>query len=453
MAEEALREILDAMRQRIEAELDARIQALTAQHDEALARVRQETEARVRQETEARVQEETEARVRQETETRVRQDTEAEVEKRWASKVDAVRAEWAARLQSEVSAARADAENRLVSESMLVRTEAEQNLAAERRRAEQELQRTLAALDAERQRAASQLDAERRRGSEELQRTLAAFDSERQRLEQQAQSRQSPDVDPATVLAATRAIGDARSLSDALASLVRGAAAHAPRVALFIVNGTHLDEWSVAGVPPMSHEPMHLEQGGLLHAAVSRGGIVSAISGDADNAPPGFASLSPGRQAMATPLIVGGHAVAVLYADEGASGAGTRNQAWRDAVELLGRHAGACLAHLTAMRSLQVLQGGNGHADVGDVPQQPDDERSARRYAKLLVSEIKLYNEGAVRIGCEKRDLLHRLRAEIDRARRLYEERVPSSVTTRTAYFQQELVHTLAGGDPALLGS
>ena len=51
------------------------------------------------------------------------------------------------------------------------------------------------------------------------------------------------------------------------------------------------------------------------------------------------------------------------------------------------------------------------------------EDDGARRYARLLVSEIKLYNESAVRTGRERRDLLVRLRPEIDRARRLYEER------------------------------
>jgi hypothetical protein len=77
---------------------------------------------------------------------------------------------------------------------------------------------------------------------------------------------------------------------------------------------------------------------------------------------------------------------------------------------------------------------------------------SARRYARLLVSEIKLYNESAVMEGRSRRDLLVRLGPEIDRARRLFEQRVPASVAGRADYFQQELIQTLAGGDPSLLG-
>ena len=82
-----------------------------------------------------------------------------------------------------------------------------------------------------------------------------------------------------------------------------------------------------------------------------------------------------------------------------------------------------------------------------------NDVQGARRYARLLVSEIKLYNEAAVRAGREQRDLLQRLRAEIDRALKLYEERVPAAVGGRHAYFQQELIQTLADGDAALLGA
>jgi hypothetical protein len=110
------------------------------------------------------------------------------------------------------------------------------------------------------------------------------------------------------------------------------------------------------------------------------------------------------------------------------------------------RHTSAVVALRTAMRTLDLLGGDGAGGDVNDV-------QGARRYARLLVSEIKLYNEAAVRTGREQRDLLRRLRAEIDRAQRLYEERVPSAVGGRQVYFQQELVQTLADGDPALLGS
>jgi hypothetical protein len=86
-------------------------------------------------------------------------------------------------------------------------------------------------------------------------------------------------------------------------------------------------------------------------------------------------------------------------------------------------------------------------------PTGDEDEDAARRYARLLVSEIKLYHEPAVSEGRRNRNLLERLRTEIERAQRLYEERVPVQVRLKADFFGQELVRTLAGGDPTLLGS
>ncbi|HYX43016.1 MAG TPA: hypothetical protein VE821_15025 [Pyrinomonadaceae bacterium] len=85
-----------------------------------------------------------------------------------------------------------------------------------------------------------------------------------------------------------------------------------------------------------------------------------------------------------------------------------------------------------------------------------DDERryhnDARRFARLLVSEIKLYNEQKVRDGREHGDLYERLREEIDRSRQMYDKRADPRVTARYDYFHHELVNTLAEGNPDKLG-
>jgi hypothetical protein len=77
----------------------------------------------------------------------------------------------------------------------------------------------------------------------------------------------------------------------------------------------------------------------------------------------------------------------------------------------------------------------------------------ARRFARLLVSEIKLYNEPKVREGRNNGDLYDRLREDIDRSRQMYNKRVAPPVAARHDYFHQELVNTLAEGDPAKLGA
>jgi hypothetical protein len=85
-----------------------------------------------------------------------------------------------------------------------------------------------------------------------------------------------------------------------------------------------------------------------------------------------------------------------------------------------------------------------------------EDERrlhnDARRFARLLVSEIKLYNEPKVQEGRNKGDLYDRLRDDIDRSRQMYNKRVAPPVAARHDYFHQELVNTLAEGDVTKLG-
>ncbi|HEX8139094.1 MAG TPA: GAF domain-containing protein [Pyrinomonadaceae bacterium] len=85
-----------------------------------------------------------------------------------------------------------------------------------------------------------------------------------------------------------------------------------------------------------------------------------------------------------------------------------------------------------------------------------DDERrlhnDARRFARLLVSEIKLYNEQKVKEGRTQGNIYERLREDIDRSRQMYDKRVAPPVAARYDYFHQELVNTLAEGDPAKLG-
>lgn len=85
-----------------------------------------------------------------------------------------------------------------------------------------------------------------------------------------------------------------------------------------------------------------------------------------------------------------------------------------------------------------------------------DDERrlhnDARRFARLLVSEIKLYNEQKVNEGRDASDLYDRLREAIDRSREMYDKRVQPQVAAKFDYFHYELVSNLAEGNDAKLG-
>lgn len=79
-----------------------------------------------------------------------------------------------------------------------------------------------------------------------------------------------------------------------------------------------------------------------------------------------------------------------------------------------------------------------------------DDE--ARRLARLLVSELKLYNEDEIGRGKRAGNIYQHLREDIDRSRRIYEERIAEEVRQRQDFLQEELVRGLADGNPELLG-
>jgi hypothetical protein len=77
----------------------------------------------------------------------------------------------------------------------------------------------------------------------------------------------------------------------------------------------------------------------------------------------------------------------------------------------------------------------------------------AKRFARLLVSEIKLYNEQRVLEGREHRDIYVRLKRDIDRSREMYQKRVAPSVIRKVDYFHDEIVRILGDNDPSTLGS
>ena len=76
----------------------------------------------------------------------------------------------------------------------------------------------------------------------------------------------------------------------------------------------------------------------------------------------------------------------------------------------------------------------------------------ARKIARLLVSEIKLYNEAKVAVGRKNKDLYERLKDDIERSRQTYMQRIDPEVAAKSNYFQDELVSTLAEGDAEILG-
>jgi len=488
---------LAALRNELAAEHDAALAALradlTAQHDAALALIRSESDAQhesalaaIRGElaaehdaalaafrSEADAQRESALSALQAEVARERDGLAASIRSEQAAEHAAALAALRAEADERVARVRAESDDRLAhataeADELLahVRADAEQRLEAACKEAEELLARAQA--DADLRLVAARAEAER-----DLARSIdaakadAAVESSRSIIDARVSERAAESAFGDRIVDATRRLDLARSLTEILDVLVEAASREVPRVAVFLLRGDTLKGWRAAGFgrddDPRDVE-VPLDRAGLLGRAVRSGRAVSStdepvsITGGAP-----FGALPAANAGLAIPLRVGGEPVAVLYADDVSAKEHQSPGVWPEAIEVLARHGARCLEVVTVSRVTQPVtvparstpnpaQRRYTPQGRGFQPDHDDDDDAARRYARLLVSEVKLYHEAAVTAGRRDRNLLERLRSEIERARRLYIERVPPAILARTDYFDQELVRTLANGDAALLG-
>ncbi len=86
-------------------------------------------------------------------------------------------------------------------------------------------------------------------------------------------------------------------------------------------------------------------------------------------------------------------------------------------------------------------------------PEDADVHRKALRFARLLVDEIKLYNQAKVAEGRKSKDLYDRLKEDIEKSRATYQKRYGSTVAGGADYFSNELVRSLAEDDSSIMGA
>jgi hypothetical protein len=224
-----------------------------------------------------------------------------------------------------------------------------------------------------------------------------------------------------------RALAGARSLTEILDTLITRAGQESGPAGVWIIRGGHLSRWRSTGTDDAGAD-LPLDDAGSI-AEAARTNAVATSNGT-----------------LAVPIAMADQVVAVLSTSAGANDG---------AIEIMGRYAARSLEVLTAFKAARTLTAPSGEpgaaARATGAEAIVEDEASARRYARLLVSEIKLYHEAAVVDGRRDRDLATRLGGEITRARVLYDERVPPQVRERGDYFHDELVRTLADGDATLL--
>ncbi|MGB7926973.1 MAG: hypothetical protein WCF61_02390 [Terriglobales bacterium] len=86
-------------------------------------------------------------------------------------------------------------------------------------------------------------------------------------------------------------------------------------------------------------------------------------------------------------------------------------------------------------------------------PQDQEVHRKAQRFARLLVDEIKLYNQAKVAEGRKNKDVYDRLKDTIEKSRATYQKRYGSTVAASANYFQHEIIRSLAEDDVSIMGA
>lgn len=308
---------------------------------------------------------------------------------------------------------------------------------------------------------------------------------------------------PKHLLQIMAAVRQASGQKEILSALLDGASRFSSRAALFVVRGSSVVGWQGRGFA--SNEEVKnfalAADSGLSGQVLEEKAPLRGKAEDLDVAfTTTFGAPQDGR-VLLLPLLLKEKVAAVLYADAGTNSSGQLDDA---ALEVLVLSSGlwleiVALRRATAMpepaepaavaaESSEAVAAENAASAVpvmavqeavaqpaveavpmamaaaaaagstaGPVtlPASGDDEathRKARRFAKLLVDEIKLYNKPKVQEGKENRDLYQRLKEDIEKSRAAYEKRYGSTVAGAACYFDQEIVQNLADNDRSLLG-
>jgi putative methionine-R-sulfoxide reductase with GAF domain len=285
---------------------------------------------------------------------------------------------------------------------------------------------------------------------------------------------------------AVSAIQEGNSQSEILRHLLEGAARFAGRVALFVVKGGAMTCWQGMGFvdnDAIKNVSMDLS-GGLAGQAVQGRMIAAGPVAEFDSDFAEKVRTPAQNNCVVVPLVVKDKVAAVIYADGGLTSSGATDAA---AITALSRFAAIWL-ELTAMRKSgagmaapvdEVPSAYAASAPTSSVPAQgapaqssahvafasessaggfssagedSDLHKKAKRFAKLLVEEIKLYNQPKVAEGKQNRDLYDRLREDIEKSRATYEKRYSDTEVAAAGYFNQELIRILADSDVSLMG-
>jgi hypothetical protein len=142
---------------------------------------------------------------------------------------------------------------------------------------------------------------------------------------------------------------------------------------------------------------------------------------------------------------------ATSFNDPFASHAPRHSMSASAGVEPVPRHSAQ--AEVVSAAAAAAGAGSTSHAAPPLSEEDAEVHRKAQRFARLLVDEIKLYNQAKVAEGRKNKDLYDRLKEDIDKSRATYKKRYGNTVAADVDYLQAELVRSLAEDDISLMGA
>lgn len=295
-----------------------------------------------------------------------------------------------------------------------------------------------------------------------------------------------PGSGPTDLLnAAVASIADATAQSEILKVTLDGIAQFAARTALYVMKGGQPTGWQSRGFDKESaiKGATMDASSGLVSRAINDREPVSAAAAEFSSEFVSTHGNPADGNATVLPLVVREKVSALIYVDGGAEGKADLSAArvlvrtaalWLEVLALR-KAAGSGAAEAEAADAAPAARASAApavepapappagaaaaaaaapaSASPADIPAEDAEvHKKAKRFAKLLVDEIKLYNQKKVEEGKKNKDLYTRLKEDIDKSRQTYEKRWGSSPAASANYFHAELVRVLADGDESALG-
>jgi hypothetical protein len=276
----------------------------------------------------------------------------------------------------------------------------------------------------------------------------------------------APGSSPSDLLnAASASIHESATQAEILRHLLEGEARFAARVALFVVKGGSVSGWQ--GIGFEDNEVIKTvsvnASGGLAGKAIKGRSPAGGSAQEFDAGFAGSVKAPADDQCLVLPLVVKDKVAAVIYADAGTAPGGTLDASglqaltrfaavWLELAAL--RKAGGPATEETAQPQPAAMAATAPSSAVAPAASDEDElHKKARRFAKLLVEEIKLYNQPRVEEGRQHKDLYDRLKVDIEKSRSTYDKRYAESPVASANYFTQELIRILADNDVSLMGA